>query len=115
MSNLNFSAYRKKSISKDDICYLISVTTTLDDLMQEIEVETNRQVFCDKLSIGQKEFALSAQSGLKAEMIIVIDKDEYNDEEKLIYKNQKYSIYRTFVRNDGDIELYCERRVGDGN
>lgn len=112
MPSLKQSIGNNKHASKDDVCFLMSTTIEHDELLQEIEVETERQVFCDRLSIGQKEFSVSMQSGLKAQITIVLDHDEYDYESKLKYRDKVYSIYRTFVRADGDIELYCEVRVG---
>lgn len=112
MSSLKQSIGNKKHASKDDVCFLISTTITKDELLQEIKTDVERQVFCDRLSVGQKEFAVSMQNNLKPEMTIVMDHDEYDYESKLRYRDKSYSIYRTFVRDDGDIELYCEVRVG---
>ena len=112
MPSLKQSIGNKKYVSKDDVCFLMSTTIARDELLQEIEVEKERQVFCDRLSIEQKEFTGSMQNGLKAEMTIILDHDEYDYEQKLKYRDKVYSIYRTFVRSDGDIELYCDVRVG---
>ena len=112
MPSLKQSIGNKEHASKDDLCFLISKTITTDELLQEIEVETERQVFCDRLSTGHREFNETMRNGLKAEMTIVMDHDEYDGEDKLKYQDKMYSIYRTFVRGDGDIELYCEVRVG---
>lgn len=113
MPSLKQSIGNNQHASKDDVCFLIPTTIEEDELSQEIVVDGQpRQVFCDRLSIGQKEFTVTMQNGLKAEMTIVMDHDEYDGEEKLKYRDKTYSVYRTFVRGDGDIELYCEVRVG---
>jgi len=98
--------------SKDDVCFLMSTTTILDEMLQEIETTTPRMIYCYKKSVGQKEFSVAIQNNLKSEMTIVIDHDEYDGEKVLEYDRVNYSIYRTFVRDDGDIELYCEVRIG---
>lgn len=79
--------------------------------MQDIEVETPREVFAEKRSISQSEFFNAGQTDIKAEKCFVIYSHEYNDERFLIYENKKYSIYRTYEK-DEDIELYCEVRTG---
>lgn len=112
MPSLKQSIGNREHASKDDVCLLLSSTIIVDDLLQEIETPVERQVFCDRLSVGQKEFSVTMQNGLKAEMTIVMDHDEFDRETKLKYRDKVYSIYRTFVRGDGDIELYCEVRVG---
>ncbi|MCY9547292.1 hypothetical protein [Lysinibacillus xylanilyticus] len=99
-------------ISKDDVCFLLSSTTVVDDLLQEIEITLPELVYCAPVSIGQREFSIAAQAGLKAQLTLIIDYDEYDGEKEVEYNLVKYSVYRTFVRNDGDIELYCEVRKG---
>lgn len=113
MPSLKQSTGHKERVSKDDYCFLISEIITQDELLQDIVSKSERQLFCSKLSIGQKEFTSTFQS-LKSEMVIIIDHDEYDGEKLLMYGEETYSIYRTFVRSDGDIELYCEVRVGGG-
>ncbi|WP_336636847.1 hypothetical protein [Lysinibacillus fusiformis] len=99
-------------ISKDDVCFLMSSTIILDELLQEIEIILPELVYCAPVSISQREFSVTMQSGLKAQLTLIIDHDEYDGEKEVEYDRVKYSIYRTFVRNDGDIELYCEVRKG---
>ncbi|RKJ32005.1 hypothetical protein D7X33_39915 [Butyricicoccus sp. 1XD8-22] len=112
MPSLKQSIGDNQHISLDDVCFLISTTIIYDDLMQPIEMELPELVYCSPLNIGQKEFGVTMQNGLKAEKVFVIDYDEYDGESKLEYNRVKYNIYRTFVRKDGYIELYCEVRVG---
>jgi transposase-like protein len=90
----------------------MSTSIIVDELLQQIEVTLPELVYCSKLSVGQKEFSVTMQKGLKAEMTIIMNHDEYDGEKVLEYNRKKYSIYRTFVRDDGNIELYCEVRVG---
>lgn len=78
--------------------------------MQDVEVETLREVFANKRSISQSEFFNAGQTDIKAEKCFVIYLHEYNDERFLIFENKKYSIYRTYEK-DEDIELYCEVRT----
>ncbi|MEK4494493.1 hypothetical protein [Ureibacillus sp. FSL W8-0352] len=107
---------KKDSISKDDVCYLIPTIIVKDELLQEIRKDGEpRQVFCAALSIGQREFSVSFVNALKAEKVLLLDYDEYDGEEIVIHDDQHYIIYRTFVRDDGDIELYCAMRAGVSN
>lgn len=99
-------------VSKDDICFLMSSTIIVDEILQEIEVTLPELVYCATSSIGQREFSITMQAGLKAERTIIIDNDEYDGQKELEYNRKLYAIYRTFVRDDGDIELYCEVRTG---
>lgn len=112
MPSLKQSIGSNRHVSLDDVCFLMSTTIIVDELLQQIEITLPELVYCSKLSVGQKEFSVTMQKGLKAEMTIVMNHDEYDGEKVLEYNRKKYSIYRTFVRDDGDIELYCEVRTG---
>jgi hypothetical protein len=110
---LNSSIGNNKFISLDDICNLISQTSTQDDLGQPIITENFHMVFCSKLSITRQEFNVAGQQGYKPEMMLVIDSDSYDQEKKLEYHNKKYNVYKVFMRSDGFTELYCEVNVND--
>lgn len=112
MPSLKPTSQNGRYVSKDDVCFLMTTTTTLDEMMQEIEIQLPEMVYCATSSIGQREFSATMQNGLKAQLTIIIDHDEYDGQKEVEYNQVKYSIYRTFVRGDGDIELYCEVRVG---
>ncbi|MEK3955374.1 hypothetical protein [Psychrobacillus sp. FSL K6-1464] len=112
MPSLKQSIGSSRHVSLDDVCFLMSTTIILDDLLQQIEVTLPELVYCSKLSVGQKEFSVTMQAGLKAEITIIMNHDEYDGEKVLEYNRKKYSVYRTFGREDGNIELYCEVRIG---
>lgn len=112
MPSLKQSIGNSKHISKDDVCFLMSSTIVVDDLLQEIEITLPELVYCAPVSIGQHEFSISVQAGLKSKLTLIIDHDEYDGEKEVEYNRVKYSVYRTYVRSDGDIELYCEVRTG---
>lgn len=111
MPSLKNTAQSGENVSKDDVCFLMSSTIIVDELLQEIEVTLPELVYCATSSIGQREFSASMQVGLKAERTIIIDHEEYDGQKEVEYNRKKYSIYRTFVRDDGNIELYCEVRT----
>lgn len=104
-----------KHISKDDICFLMTSITTFDDLRQETITTIPEMVYCAVISISQQEYSVTMQNGLKERLTIIIDHDEYDSQKLVEYNRTMYSVYRTFVRSDGDIELYCEIRAGVQN
>ncbi len=120
MPSLKSSLGNSNNISLDDVCSLISLSVTEDDLGQDIETEIPRQIFCSKLSINRAEFLAAGQLGLKPQMTILVDSDEYDGEKSLRYEENgeltedspKYEIYRDYRRSDGFTELYCEVRTG---
>ncbi|EOP94831.1 hypothetical protein IGM_01263 [Bacillus cereus HuB4-4] len=113
MPSLKSSVGNSKRISLDDVCFLISVETEKDELGQVIGTnKTERQIFCSELSITQSEFYSAGQLNRKPQIMIVVDSDEYDGEEKIKHEKKEYSIYRTFMRTDGFTELYCEVKTG---
>lgn len=100
-------------VSLDDVCNLIKVTSTLDNLNQPILKEEPFMVFCSKLSITRAEFNAAGNNGFKPELMLIIDADSYGGEKFVQYYDKKYSIYKTFQRVDGFIELYCEVKASD--
>ena len=95
---------------------LISIEYVKDSIGQEVEQETMSEVICGELhSVTQQEWYMAAQKGLNAEgMIKLRDLADYNKELFLEIEDVRYSIYRTYLTDDGGIELYYRKKVGDG-
>ena len=113
MPSLKSNIGNNKLISLDDVCNLLSLTSTKDDLGQPIITENPFMVFCSKLSITRQEFNVAGQQGHKPEIMLVVDYDSYDQEKKVEHQNKKYDIYKVFRRADGFTELYCEVNAND--
>lgn len=113
MPFLKSSIGNHSNISLDDVCSLLSITTTKDNLGQFIETEKPYMVFCSKFSITRAEFNTAGQLGFKPDLMLVVDCDSYSNEKLLEYQDKTYSIYKTFQRTDSFTELYCEVKTGD--
>lgn len=97
----------------NDILFFPIITTKEDDLGQvEENEEYSNQVFCEKKPIAQSEFFSAGQTGIKPSKCLVVSILDYEEQEKLMFGNKIYSIYRTYERKDERIELFCEVRVG---
>ncbi|MFB8328082.1 phage head closure protein [Bacillus wiedmannii] len=97
----------------NDILYFPIVITSKDELNQvEVSEEFTRQVFCEKKSISQDEFFKAGQNGFKPKCLLIVYTLDYREEQKVKYCEKKYSIYRTYERDEERIELYCEVRSG---
>lgn len=84
-----------------------------DDLGQIEEIETySNRVFCEKRPIAQAEFYQAGQAGIKPSCLLVVSVFGYLNQEKLMYNNKVYSVYRVYERQDEMVELYCEVRSG---
>jgi SPP1 family predicted phage head-tail adaptor len=92
----------------NDILYFPIVKPVKDELGQ-IEENANykRMVFCQRKSVPQSEFFNAGQSGIKAECVLVVNTLDFQNENKVKYKNRIYDIYREYERPDERTELYC--------
>lgn len=102
----------------DDVCTLYSEAIIIDQLNQEIRTrDAEREIFCNKKSIGASEFYQAAANDFKPEIMIETPPENYGGEKVLEYGNVKYEIYRTYTRKDTkageDVtELYCKSKAG---
>lgn len=112
MPSLKSSIGNHEHISLDDVCFLLTSTSVEDELGQWIETELPEMVYCSKLSITKAEYSSAGQSGHKPNILLVVNSDEYDGENKLDYERKTYYIYKTYMRSDGHTELYCEVRAG---
>ena len=92
---------------------LISIEYSQDDLGQWVETRTETDVFALVESVTMSEFYQAGMQGFKPEFRMLVWMSEYNDQEILEYKGKVYDVYRTYMRDDGRIELYVNIRKGD--
>lgn len=93
---------------------LISIlNTSADSIGQVVITEQSTDVYADITSISQSEFMQAGQIGLKPDLRFDIWETEYNGETILEYNSIRYSIYRTYMKTNGRVELYTEKRVGN--
>lgn len=95
----------------NDILFLIQQTHGVDEYGDPTITETRREVFCDKTSIGQKEFYQAHAVGLKPEMQLVLaDYLDYNGEQIVEYDGQRYRVLRTY-RSGKELEMVVYQEV----
>ena len=96
----------------DDVCTLIKVTDSRGAYGEAVKTRTERTVFCTRKSAGQNEYFKALQEDFRAEGVLMILSSEYDNETEVQYGNNKFSIYRTYERDNGYTELYLSERVG---
>lgn len=99
-------------MDRSDVCTLVSVTYTADEIGQRIPTETQNQVYCSVNSVSAQEFFAAGQNGLKAEIRINVFFADYAGQETVLYNGIRYGVYRTYRKKDDEVELYCERKAG---
>lgn len=91
---------------------LVSKTYSVDSIGNRVPTDTLKSLFASIRSVYRTEFANAGQNGIKAAYIFTIWDYEYNGQDELVYNSEYYSIYRNYIRKDGRIELYTEKKVG---
>lgn len=92
---------------------LITTEYTQNALGEWEETRQTRNVFAYVSSVGMNEFYQAGMQGFKPEYRFLIWLKEYENEEVLEYQGDVYAIYRTYLRDDGRIELYVTKRKGE--
>lgn len=92
---------------------LIQKTYDFDEIGNQVEAEVKTTVFCDIKSVGRSEFYSAATTGLKPEIIFIVHNYEYNGENQVEFENKKYNVIRTYTRNEEEVELTCEKVLGN--
>lgn len=90
---------------------LITITTTKDSIGQVVETETPREVLCEVKSISQTEFYQAAQTQLRPELKVIMDKEDYQKEVRLQYDDEDYKVIRRYKTDGNEIELTCEKVI----
>lgn len=101
-----------KSVTID----LISKTYTTDSFGQKIATEKSETVYATLTSISRAEWTSYAQSGrqgLVPSYVATVFFGDYHGESIAEYEGMRYGIYRTYERDDEQVELYLEKKAGN--
>ena len=74
--------------------------------------EAKTSVFAIVASVSQNEFYQAGQQGFKPEKRYDVRLTEYGGQDELEVSGERFTIYRTFDRDDGRVELYATKRKG---
>ena len=91
---------------------LLTSTYTSDEIGQSILTESKKAVFAYVRSASQSEFFNAGEIGLKPDKVFDVLLTEYDGQAGVECNSEVYTIYRSYIRDDGRIELYAEKRVG---
>lgn len=98
---------------KDDSITLIAREITGKDArMKPIYTETSSEVLCTSEPVSRSEFFSAGQIGINPEAMVVINPAEYNGAKKAEYHEKPMTIYRTYERNENELELYLQLALG---
>lgn len=92
---------------------LLAIEYEQDDLGEWVETRTETEVFALVESVTMSEFYQAGMQGFKPEYRMTVWMTEYSGQKLLEYGDKTYTIYRSYRRDDGRIELYVTERKGD--
>ena len=91
---------------------LIGENRTQDDFGVWRMTETETTVFCQVDSVTRDEFFEAGRNGLNPEYRFTLFYADYNGERTVVYKGNRYGVYRTYHARTDVLELYVERKGG---
>ena len=91
---------------------LISKSYTIDSIGVPVATETKKSVYAIRSNLNQSEFYEAGQQGLKPYGVYAVRITEYNGEDEIEVGTKRLTVYRTYTRTDGRVELYATDRKG---
>lgn len=83
-----------------------------DDGNQKISY-TSHEVFAKVKSVTKLEFYQASNTDLKPSIVFIISLLDYDNERKIEYDGNEYSVLRTYQIDSERIEITCERKLTD--
>jgi len=97
-----------------DVIQLITETRSAHGVHESIS-ETARQVFAEIRSATRSEYYNALNAGIQPSYVFKMElADDYQNEHYVRYKGLKYTVARTYLTDDGGIELTVERSDENG-
>ncbi|MGO4887070.1 phage head closure protein [Anaerobacillus sp. MEB173] len=100
---------------------LINSTNDTNEIGDVVSSETKVDVLCDVLSVTRTEHYSAEASGLKPEIVFIVNKFEYDNQKEVEFEGKKYSVIRAYTpkksKDIGDfenIELVCQGVINNG-
>lgn len=90
----------------NEVITLVGATTTVNDIGDEVEVETRTEVFARVKSVGASYKLQALAVGIRPKYRFVLqDRFDYDGQEQVEYEGQLYRVVDTFRGEDQSIEL----------
>lgn len=99
-------------MDRSEVITLVNETQVKNDFGVYEPVTETRDVFCQVRSITRSEFFDAGRNGLNPEFEFDVFFGDYEGERTVIYKDQRYAVYRTYQARTDVLELYVQREGG---
>lgn len=98
---------------RDDVCELVSFSPESHGIFENRTVKY-RKVFCQIRSVGRFDFWRAKENGLDLDLTFVLSHHaDYEGERWILYNTEYFKVERTYVRDDGSIEIETRRKTPD--
>lgn len=94
----------------DEVITLRAMTEDIKDGFSSVMEGGQRKIYAERKSVGRTEFYLSAQAGMRADIVFALRAADYGQEPQVESDGQVYDVSRTYQRDRDIIELVCVRR-----
>jgi SPP1 family predicted phage head-tail adaptor len=92
-----------------DVIGLVTETRSAHGVHEAV-TETVRDVLAEIRSVNRAEYYNALNAGIQPELVFKLTAaEDYQDEHFLRHNGKKYRIVRTYLTNDGGIEITAER------
>lgn len=99
-------------MDRSNIIYLVNKNQSQNEYGVWVDNDELRKVYCEITSVSQSEWYEGGRNGLNPEFRVRMFVYDYQGEQELIYNDNVYSIYRTYVDKNETIDLYVEKKKG---
>lgn len=100
-------------MDRSSVITLIKKEYTQDAIGQQVAVESERDIYAQVSSVSGTEWHSAGRNGIRAELRFIIFAYDYDDEEIIKYNGVTYSVYRTYMSNTDNLELYVKKKAGN--
>lgn len=101
-------------MNRSSVAYLVREEWTQNKYGVQVKTEHERKVYVDVSSVYSQEWFEGGRNGLNPQYRFTMFSHDYKGEQIIRYDGEQYSIYRTYLRKADEIELYTEKRKGNG-
>lgn len=100
-------------MTRDDVCELVAESPETHGVFEN-RTETHRPVFCQILSIGRYDYWRAKDNNMDLDLVFRLSHAiDYQGERWIIFNGDRYKIDRTYVTDDGGIELTATKTPPD--
>lgn len=101
-------------MDRSRIIYLVKETFVQNALKVYESTIEKRKVFAQIDSVSGNEWFEGGRNGLNPELRLRMRSADYQGEQIAEYNGVEYEIYRTYIARNDFIDLYVQRRIGNG-